>query len=193
MQGYFGDPKATAHALFGGWLDTGDLGFLEGGELYVHGRAKDVVIVRGANRAPEEFEAPLADVAGLRPGCAVAVGSAEEGEGEELLLLAERAKGAAHPGGEEEDRALKEGVRRAVLAATGVSPRKVELLAPGTLPRTSSGKLRRGEALRRYSAGMLSPPPKVTAVRMAAHAARSQLSYARAVLISRRPGKGRER
>ena len=142
-------------------------------------------MVRGANRAPEEFEAPLAEVKGLRPGCAVAVGWAADGEGEELLLLAERAKGA-----KEEDRALVEEVRRVVLTATGVSPREVHVLAPGTLPRTSSGKLRRGEALRRHLSGTLLAPPKVTAARMAVHAARSQLSYARALLSRRRPGNG---
>ncbi|HEY6005512.1 MAG TPA: AMP-binding protein, partial [Anaeromyxobacter sp.] len=56
MREYLGDPAATAQALRGGWLDTADLGFVRDGELYVHGRAKDVVVVRGANHAPEEFE-----------------------------------------------------------------------------------------------------------------------------------------
>jgi acyl-CoA synthetase (AMP-forming)/AMP-acid ligase II len=185
MRGYLGDPAATARALRGGWLDTGDLGFALHGELYVHGRAKDVVMVRGANRAPEEFEAPLREVKGLRPGCAVAVGWAADGEGEELLLLAERAKGA-----KVEERAIADEVRRVVLTATGVSPREVHVLAPGTLPRTSSGKLRRGEALRRHLSGTLLAPPKVTAARMAVHAARSQFSYARALLSRRRPGNG---
>jgi acyl-CoA synthetase (AMP-forming)/AMP-acid ligase II len=180
MQGYLGDPAATARALQGGWLDTGDLGFALEGELYVHGRAKDVVIVRGANRAPEEFEAPLAGVAGLRPGCAVAVGRTVGGE-EELWILAERAPDTA------DDAAVAAAAGQAIREASGVAPREVRLLPAGTLPRTSSGKLRRGEALRRLEAGTLGAPERVTPLRLAAHAARSQLAFLRA---RRAPGRG---
>ena len=176
MQGYLGQPEATARALPGGWLDTGDLGFVDGGELFVHGRAKDLVIVRGAKHAPEELEAPLDAVAGIRPGCAVALGFEPNGGGEELLLLAERA------GPAEADAAVAEEARRAVLERTGVRPHRIVLLAPGTLPRTSSGKMRRSEALRRFLAGELAPPRPVTALRMAGVLARSALSYARARL-----------
>jgi acyl-CoA synthetase (AMP-forming)/AMP-acid ligase II len=175
LREYFGDPAATAAALRGGWLDTGDLGFVCGDELFVHGRAKDVVIVRGANRSPEEFEAALAEVPSLRPGCAVALGFEPPGGGEALLVLAERRRGAAADDGE-----IVAAARRAVLDRTGVSPHTVGVLEPGTLPRTSSGKLRRGEALRRYVAGTLLPPRPVTALRLAVEAARSQLAYRRA-------------
>jgi acyl-CoA synthetase (AMP-forming)/AMP-acid ligase II len=176
MQGYLGDPAGTAAALQGGWLDTGDLGFVAGGELYLHGRAKDVVIVRGANHAPEEFEAPLVGVPGLRPGCAVALGRAAEGGGEELWILAERARDAR----EDDDGALAAAAAAAVTGATGVAPRAVHVLAPGSLPRTSSGKLRRGEARRRLEAGTLDPPARVTPLRLAVQAARSQLAFRRA-------------
>jgi len=152
--GYLGDPEATARALRGGWLDTGDLGFVLGGALHLHGRAKDLVIVRGANHAPETFEAALHGLPGLRPGCAVALGFTPPEGGEALLLLLERARGAAPA----DDAALEAAARRAVSARTGVAPHTVAVLAPGTLPRTSSGKLRRGEALRRFQAGALSPP-----------------------------------
>ncbi len=175
MQGYLGDPAATAAALRDGWLDTGDLGFVADGELFVHGRAKDVVIVRGANHAPDEFEAPLARVPGLRPGCAVAAGFTPDGDGEALLILAERARDA-----DGDDAGLEGRIRRAVLEATGIAPHTVRVLAPGTLPRTSSGKLRRQEAVRRLLAGALEPPHRVGALRLALEAARSQLAYARA-------------
>ena len=176
MAGYLGDPAATARALRGGWLDTGDLGFTLGGELYVHGRAKDVVVVRGANRAPEEFEAALSGVEGLRPGCAVAVGVVPPGgEGEALLVLAERARDASLP-----DAEVEAAARRAILDRSGVAPHAVALLAPGTLPRTSSGKLRRQEALRRWLAGTLVPPARVTPLRLALLAARSTLALRRA-------------
>jgi acyl-CoA synthetase (AMP-forming)/AMP-acid ligase II len=176
MAGYLGDPEATAAALQGGWLDTGDLGFVLGGELFVYGRAKDVVVVRGANRAPEEFESALAGVEGLRPGCAVAVGVVPPGgDGEALLLLAERARGAVR-----RDAEVERAARRAVLDRTGVAPHAIALLAPGTLPRTSSGKLRRHEALRRWLAGTLTPPARVTRLGLALLAARSSLALRRA-------------
>ncbi|MBZ4416105.1 fatty acyl-AMP ligase [Myxococcus sp. RHSTA-1-4] len=175
MSGYFGDVDATGRALSAdGWLDTGDLGFLAEGELYLTGRAKDVVIIRGANHAPQAFEEPLQAVEGVRTGCAVALGfTPEGGQDEALLILAERA-------GEGGDEAVEERIRAAVVEATGVRPHTVRLLEPGTLPRTSSGKLRRSEALRRYLAGELTPPKKVGMVGMAVEMAKSALAMARA-------------
>jgi acyl-CoA synthetase (AMP-forming)/AMP-acid ligase II len=175
MSGYFGDAEASGGALSAqGWLDTGDLGFVADGELYLTGRAKDVVIIRGANHAPQAFEEPLQGVDGVRTGCAVALGfTPEGGQDEALLILAERA-------GEGSDEAVEERIRAAVVEATGVRPHTVRLLAPGTLPRTSSGKLRRGEALRRYLAGELAPPRKVGVVGMAVEMAKSALAMARA-------------
>jgi len=175
MQGYLGVEGATAGALRDGWLDTGDLGFHAGGELFVHGRAKDLVIVRGANHAPEEFESALAGISGLRPGCAVALGFVPpDGDGEELLVLAERVRGARGAG-----HALESAVRAAVLSRTGVLAHTVRLLEPGTLPRTSSGKMRRGEALRRFLAGTLLPPRKVNVLSLAREMVRSGIASAR--------------
>ncbi len=176
MQGYLGDPEGTARALRDGWLDTADLGFHLGGELHVHGRARDVVIVRGRNHAPDEFEGCLAGLAGLRPGCAVALGfEPEGGDGEALLVLAERAAaGAADPPG------LEEAVREAVAARTGVRPHTVGILEPGTLPRTSSGKMRRAEALRRFQDGTLLPPRKVNALLVAREVVAGTLARVRA-------------
>ena len=175
MAGYFGHPEATADALDAeGWLDTGDMGFEADGELFLTGRAKDLVIIRGANHAPQEFEECLEGVEGLRTGCTVALGFTPEGEQDEaLLILAEHAPGERGEG-------LEERVREAVLAGTGVRPHTVEVLEPGTLPRTSSGKLRRSEALRRYLAGELTAPKKVGAVGLVVEMARSALAFVRA-------------
>jgi acyl-CoA synthetase (AMP-forming)/AMP-acid ligase II len=181
MTGYFGRPDATASVLADGFLDTGDLGFVADGELYVCARAKDLIVIRGANHAPQEFEECLAGIAGVRAGCAVALGFVPAGEdGEQLLVLAERARDAGRDDG------TAERVRRAVLERTGIRPHTVRLLEPGTLPRTSSGKMRRSEALRRFLAGELTPPRAAGPVRLAAEAARSALAFARARL-----GRGR--
>jgi acyl-CoA synthetase (AMP-forming)/AMP-acid ligase II len=164
MERYFGSSES---ALRGGWLDTGDLGFIEGGELFVSGRAKELVILRGANHSPQEFEDALDGLAGVRAGCAVAVGVPGE-EGEELALLVEHVAPLE-----------VEAVRARVVERTGIRPHAVHLLAPGTLPRTSSGKLRRGEALRQLRAGELRPPRSVTLFGLAREAARSMAALAR--------------
>jgi acyl-CoA synthetase (AMP-forming)/AMP-acid ligase II len=176
MTGYLDQPEATATALRAGWLDTGDLGFLLEGELYLTGRAKDILILRGRNIPPQQAEQAVDGLPGVRTGCAVAVSYLPEGgDGETLLLLVERAQNARR----EEVEALPEACRKAVLAAIGVAPFAVEILEPGTLPRTSSGKLRRGEAQRLYQAGTLRPPDPVNPLRLAVALGRSGLAYAR--------------
>jgi acyl-CoA synthetase (AMP-forming)/AMP-acid ligase II len=179
MAGYFGQPEATARAVRDGWLDTGDLGFVADGELYVCGREKELIIIRGANHGAHEFEEPLDHVEGVRAGCAVALGFEPEGDGERLLVLAERARDASRDDG---DGPTGERIRRAILERTGIRPHTVVMLDPGTLPRTSSGKLRRAEALRRFLAGQLTPPRKVGPARLTAELARSALAFAKAKL-----------
>lgn len=176
MEGYLGAPAATARAFADGWLDTGDLGFLYKDELYLTGRAKDVVILRGRNHAPEEIERAVEGVPGVRTGCAVVVSWLPEGApGEILALLVE----AAREAGPVERAALPGACREAVLGATGLAVDEIAVLEPGTLPRTSSGKLRRQEALRLHLAGELRPPGRVTPLRLAGAVARSGLAYAR--------------
>jgi acyl-CoA synthetase (AMP-forming)/AMP-acid ligase II len=178
MREYFGQREATAAALVDGWLDTGDLGFVDDGELFVCGRAKDLVIIRGANHPPQQFEECLDGLKGVRLGCAVAMGFVPPGgEEESLLLLVETTPEAPDD--------LRERLVAEVLLHTGIKPHTVALLAPGTLPRTSSGKLRRGEALRRYLAGGLVAPRPVTPLGLGREVARSALAHARRALARR--------
>jgi acyl-CoA synthetase (AMP-forming)/AMP-acid ligase II len=159
MVGYFGQPDVTATAMPGGWLDTGDLAFVADGELYVCGREKNVIVIRGANHLPQEFEECLTGLEGVRTGCVAALGFVPEGEdGEQLLILAERAKGTGQA--VDDDGRTADQIRRAVLTHTGIRAHTVLMLDPGTIPRTSSGKLRRTEALRRFLARELWPPEK---------------------------------
>lgn len=179
MAGYFGRPDLTDQALHDGWLHTGDRGFVHDGELYVCGRQKDIVIVRGANHAPEEFEAALDGLPGVRTGCAVAVGFVPPGEEDEALALLVETVPDAGPG-------LAQDVAARVQQHTGILPAHVELLSPGTLPRTSSGKLRRREALTQWQTGALSAPKKVTAARLLVEAANGEVRHARAALARRK-------
>jgi len=176
MDGYLGRPEATAATFDGGWLDTGDLGFLWEGELYLTGRAKDVLILRGRNYAPHEVEQSVDAVAGARTGCAAAASWVPEGaDHEALALFVEHREDATTAQVE----ALPAAAADAVRAAAGLSCDLVVALPPGTLPRTSSGKIRRAEALKRYLDGALTPPKKVTPVHIAGVLARSGLAWLR--------------
>lgn len=190
MEGYLDRPEATARALKDGWLDTGDLGFLHRGELYLTGRAKDVVILRGRNYSPSDLEQAVEGLPGLRTGCVVAVSRAVEGKTatsvstasstEKLWLFVEVRQDATA----EERAALPERCAEALLTHCSLSPDSVVVLDPGTLPRTSSGKLRRSTTLDRHLAGELKPPAPVNAWRMAGAVLGSSLAHARA----REPG-----
>ena len=180
MREYFGDAEATAQALLGGWLDTGDLGFIDREELFICARAKDLVIIRGANHSPQEFEECVEGLEGVRAGCVVAMGFVPPGSDEESLLVLVETTPSVPVN-------LEERLRAAIVERTNVRPHTVELLAPGTLPRTSSGKLRRGEALRLYQAHALLAPPPVTVFSLSKEVARSALAHARRALARRSP------
>ncbi len=132
-----------------GFLDTGDRGFLRDGELYLCGRSRDLLILRGRNYAPEMIEEAVGGVSGLRVGAVAAVSLLRE-NGESLCLLAERGFDLALA---DEERAIDE-IRGRVVEHCGFDP-AVVLLDPGALPRTSSGKIRRREAARLFAGAIL--------------------------------------
>ncbi|MBK6848519.1 MAG: fatty acyl-AMP ligase [Proteobacteria bacterium] len=175
MSGYDGLPEATRAVLCDGWLDTGDLGFLHDGSLYLVGRAKELVIVRGRNYAPQDIEHAAEAAAGVRRGCVAAIGVVREGsDGEQLVVLAERRSGEAAA-----SERIADEISRRVTVATGLVPAEVLVLDPGTLPRTSSGKLRRSEARQRYLEQRLTPPQRATVLRVASALAHSHAALRR--------------
>ncbi len=149
MAGYFNDPEATRGALKDGWLDTGDMGYFREGHLYVVGRAKDMIIVRGRNYWPQDLEWAAETTEGLRSGDTAAV-SLPGPDGEELpaVLVQCRVRD------EEARRALAEAAKRAVQQGVGITC-SVLLVPPRSLPRTSSGKLSRSKARRQVLSGAL--------------------------------------
>jgi len=184
MDGYLGLVRATAEVLRDGWLDTGDLGFIADGELYLSGRAKDVLILRGRNHSPVEVEHAVDRVDGVRVGCAAAVSYlSEDADSEVLIVLVEARRDApatCHP-------RIADAAALAVRAATGLQPDHVEVLEAGTLPRTSSGKIRRHEALRQWRASELGAPLPVTPMHLAGALVRSKMAMVRS---QRRRGQG---
>jgi 8-amino-7-oxononanoate synthase len=148
-----GDPfAATLTGDLRPWLRTGDLGFVQDGRLFVSGRCKDLLIVRGAKHAPEDLERTLEEeVAGLVPG-GIAVFSVDREDHESIAILAERARNA----GIDPDTQIAE-MRRALVAAHDLSPGEIRIVKPGSLPRTSSGKIRRFACRELLESGILSP------------------------------------
>jgi len=146
MKGYFGNPDETARVLSpDGWLDTGDLGYMRGGEVIVTGRVKDLIIVNGRNIWPQDIEWSVeSTVDGAKEGSVAAFQLIDEGEDagdkERIGLVVEcRRREPA------EREALRSAVQNVVRKISGVEAH-VALCAPSALPRTSSGKLSRSRA-----------------------------------------------
>jgi fatty-acyl-CoA synthase len=127
-----------------GWYDTGDLGYLtETGTIVVCGRVKDVIIMGGRKIYPIDIERAGARVTGVRPGCAVAV-RLDADLSRESFAVAVESKSWQQPA---EVRRIEREVAHEVFAEVDVRPRNVVVLAPGMIPKTPSGKLRRAHAL----------------------------------------------
>ena len=150
MMGYFGNPAATREVLSDGWLDTGDLGYVKAGRLYITGRSKDLIIRAGRNYYPQDIEDAATSVNGVRAGRVVAFSLPVEDDEEELVVMAETEIA-------EEDRRteLSRRIRVAVASRVGFQPKRVVLHPRGTLPVTSSGKVRRRVARDRFLEGVL--------------------------------------
>ena len=172
MEGYHGRADLTAEVLKGEWLDTGDSGFIHTGELFLYGRRKDLVILRGRNYAPDDIEQSLEGIPGLRRGCWVATGVATNDEEEALFVFVERDQ-RRDP---DRDLELVRDIGGRIVESSGLKPSQVLVLEPGTLPRTSSGKIRRGETRRRFLDGTLSPPRSVSLLLLAVEMIRSKLA-----------------
>lgn len=143
--GYFGHPPRE-----GAHLRTGDLGYLADGELRVVDRLKDLVIVRGRNYAPTDIERAIARVPGLTRGAIVAFAEASEDGTEGVVIVA-----ALDPSSLRTIAQIKEDVRQVLLQVFTLVPRDVRVVAPGTIPKTTSGKVRRRACRDLYVAGEL--------------------------------------
>lgn len=152
--GYYRNPEATRELLReDGWLDSGDLAYIAEGDLFITGRAKDLIIKGGRNVYPHEIEEIAGRVAGVRTGCVVAFGIPDAASGTERLVVAAEARDTAT-----RDR-IAQDITREVSEAVGLPPDIVEILPLHAIPKTSSGKLRRSETRRLYLAGKLNQQP----------------------------------
>jgi fatty-acyl-CoA synthase len=152
MVGYFRDPESTAACLDpDGWLDTGDMGYLSGGYVFIVGRAKDMIIINGRNHWPQDIEWAVEQLPGFKAGDIAAFAiTGPSGEETPAVLVHCRVSDPAERG------RLRDDIRERVRAITGITP-VVELVPPRTLPRTSSGKLSRTKARNLYLSGDIVP------------------------------------
>jgi fatty-acyl-CoA synthase len=151
MAGYFRDDAASHAALKDGWLDTGDMGYLFDGYVYIVGRAKDMIIINGRNYWPQDIEWAIEQLPGFKSGDIAAFSITQAG-GQEVAAVLVQCR-VTDPS---ERMGLREAIRAKVRALTGMNC-LVELVAPRTLPRTSSGKLSRVKARSMYLAGTIQP------------------------------------
>ncbi len=133
------------------WLRTGDLGVYLDGELYITGRVKDLIIIDGRNHYPQDIEATVAEASNaVRTGFVAAFSIPGDGR-EQVVVIAERAPGA----GRSDAAPIQEAIRAAVSRRHAVAVAEVKLVAAGTIPRTTSGKLARRACRTKYLDGVL--------------------------------------
>jgi 1-acyl-sn-glycerol-3-phosphate acyltransferase len=150
-QGYFRNPAETLRLFDGEWLDTGDLGYLAGGDVYLTGRAKDLIIRAGRNLHPEELEDAIGGVTGARPGGIAVFATPDPKAGTERLVVAAETR-VQDPGGRE---ALRAAIAAVTVDVLGTPPDDIVLLEPRSVPKTSSGKIRRAACRELYERGAL--------------------------------------
>ena len=151
MVGYFRDSAATDACMSDGWLDTGDMGYMSDGYIYIVGRAKDMIIVNGRNHWPQDIEWAVEQLPGFKAGDIAAFAITTPGGEETPAVLVQ-----CRSSDDAERQRLREEIRERVRSVTGMNC-VIELIPPRTLPRTSSGKLSRAKARNLYLNGDIKP------------------------------------
>lgn len=157
--GYFRNPQASAHLLQGRgadqWLDSGDFGYLAEGEIVLTGRAKDMIIRGGRNLYPYEVEQAVGAVPGVRRGCVAVFAARDALHGTEKLVVMAETRLTQSDALD----ALRQRVRALSAEVLGGAPDDIQLVAPYSVLKTSSGKIRRAACRERYESGLPAVPP----------------------------------
>lgn len=163
MRGYYRDPEATEKTFQDGWCDSGDFAYRAEGEIFVTGRRKDIIIKAGRNLYPQEVEETVGEIPGIRRGRVAAFGITDPEIGTEKLVVVAETRVEK----EEARRRLIGEVMEKVAAATDIRPDIVSLVPSDTIPKTSSGKLRRAALRSAYLKGEMGPPRRPPAFQIA--------------------------
>lgn len=149
--GYYRNPEASRRLFDDGWLDTGDLAYIAGGDVYLTSRVKDIIIRAGRNLYPYEVEEAVGELPGIRKGCVAVFGSADPRTGtERVVVLAETRLTDAQA-----QERLRAQVQALAADLLGMPPDDVVLARPRTILKTSSGKIRRAATRELYERGKL--------------------------------------
>lgn len=148
FDGYNEDPERTAEKLVDGYYHTGDKGFFVGRELFVLGRTDDLIIINGRNIYCHEAEAELAGIKGLKPGRAVVLGHLDDKVGSQVMLIIAETD-PAHEATLDEV-AVRREISDRIFSLFQVMPRRVKLVQPGWLVKTTSGKIGRAANLAKF-------------------------------------------
>ncbi|HQF93466.1 MAG TPA: fatty acyl-AMP ligase [Microthrixaceae bacterium] len=143
--GYYERPEATDELFTDGWLHSGDLAYMVDGQVVVCGRIKDVIIIGGRNIYPQDIEKVVGGIDDVRTGNVIAFGEEGAHAKQHIVVVAETRS--------DDPAALAKVISRKVTEDIGVPPRDVVLVPPGTIPKTSSGKLQRSACRASYQAG----------------------------------------
>jgi fatty-acyl-CoA synthase len=170
-QGYYRNVDATAALLpegaAAGWVNSGDRAYRAGGEIYITGRVKDIIIHAGHNLYPHEIEDAVARIPGVRKGCVVAFGAADPATGTERLVIVAESRERNR----DAQARLAQAITAEVAETLGQPPNLVEVVPPNVIPKTSSGKLRRDATKQLFLSGKLDsavPPAWLQLSRLAA-------------------------
>ncbi|MEY5098111.1 MAG: hypothetical protein RJA36_830 [Pseudomonadota bacterium] len=161
--GYWRNPAASAELLRGDWLDSGDYAYLAGGELYLTGRAKDIVIKAGRNIYPQEVEDAVGRLAGVRTGCVAVFGSPDPASGTERLVVAAETRLSEHGA----QAALRQQIQDTVVALLGMPADEVVLSNARIVLKTSSGKIRRAASRALFEHGLAEARPRAPWLQLA--------------------------
>ncbi|MCF6281692.1 MAG: AMP-binding protein [Candidatus Polarisedimenticolaceae bacterium] len=152
--GYYRNPEATKGLFNGDWLNSGDRAYFAGADLFITGRIKDIIILAGRNIYPQELEEAVGEVDGIRRGRVVAFGSQRERMATERLVIIAESRAPV-----EQHASLRHRINEIVTDLTGGAADEVVLAPPGTVLKTSSGKVRRDACRQRYEAGDIAHKP----------------------------------
>lgn len=164
--GYFRNTEKSRELFDGPWLDSGDLAYAAAGDIFITGRSKDIIIRAGQHIYPQEVEAVVGEVTGIRRGCVAVLGTTDPKSGtERLVVVAEtRERRTA------ELDALRRRVGDAAAGLLQAPPEEILLVPPHAVPKTSSGKIRRTAARQLYERHGFGKPPALPWLQLAAFA-----------------------
>jgi acyl-CoA synthetase (AMP-forming)/AMP-acid ligase II len=158
FEGYWDDGRfSRASFAEDGWYRSGDFGFLAGGELFVIGRIKDIIIVAGQNVFPEDVELITTQVSGVQPGRAVAFGVDNDEMGTQSIAVVAEMSGEYEPAAATR---LEQEVRRLIIASLGIAPRYVSIVPQRWVVKSTAGKISRRDTRNRFLAGDNFADPK---------------------------------